>query len=129
MLAHQRRVHKAEIFPCEKCDKQFKSSQGLRKHTETIHDQKIIEKHTCDLCGKEVNCLKSHKDRFHSDTKFPCNTCGKIFSTIYDMKTHSKQMHVNKDRIKCDVCKKEIIGKSNFLCHMKLIKMWSFDLI
>ena len=64
--------------------------------------------------------IRRHNNRFHKDTNFPCNTCGKTFSTNDDVKRHSQRMHSKScERVSCDICEKEILGKANLLCHMK----------
>ena len=63
------------LLKCEICDKEFKSSKGLKNHIDIVH--KLMEEH--------------HQ----------CNTCQKVFKLQSQLTSHVKTVHEKKKYHKC----------------------------
>lgn len=67
MAKHMRNRHssKATRFPCQLCDKSFKSEELLSQHNKIHSGDKV---HSCEHCGKSYVCktnLKTHLLKVH----------------------------------------------------------------
>ena len=82
-LPEEERNNPADMVECDRCSKQFKNLERLKKHIRDIHDKPAIQ---CELCSFQ--------------TKYNCN-----------MKMHVKRVHDNKPlRETCPVCSKECVS-------------------
>lgn len=70
-----------KTYPCDTCNKQFKSKYKLKEHMYTHMKGNSF---TCEICGKYYktkSILKKHTFRIHGkNNKQQCNICGKILS-------------------------------------------------
>jgi len=82
-LPEEERNNPADLVQCDRCNKQFKNLERLKKHIRDIHDKPAIQ---CGLCSFQ--------------TKYNCN-----------MKMHVRRVHDNKPlRETCPVCGKECVS-------------------
>ena len=63
------------IFPCENCDKQFSSSQGLSFHKKSVHFGIKYSCHLCNHKGTTQFSLNKHITSVHEGKHYPCNKC------------------------------------------------------
>ena len=78
----------AEKAICEKCDKSFKSMEGLRLHSKNMHTEKRLQ---CQYCSKKYNDVRLRDDheRTHTGEKpYNCSFCEKTFSSYKSLKNH-----------------------------------------
>ena len=91
------RNEKLQVFPCEKCPKQFSSNDVLEKHAETHIQNPCV---TCGITFSTQGNLKRHILRIH-DTEIgeknkeliTCSQCVKSFSKNANLKRHMKEYH------------------------------------
>ena len=82
-LPEEERNNPADMVQCDRCNKQFKNLERLKKHIRDIHDKPAIQ---CELCSFQ--------------TKYNCN-----------MKMHVRRVHDNKPlRETCPVCSKACVS-------------------
>lgn len=79
-------------FECTKCQKIFKSNQGLRQHEGKVH---------------------------FSSKKAKCKYCNKRFKNTYAVKYHRIQVHEKRNRVECYLCGKVLYNRFNFKNHLK----------
>ena len=111
---------------------------SIRGHIETIHSNGKT-KVKCDLCGKEMlkNNLPRHKmthstqpkgDQNRERDRFEvcCLRCGKIVEKN-SLAAHVRNVHVNIEKIQCNVCgvrvKRKSLKSHQFI-HSKNRKVW-----
>ena len=88
-LPEEERNNPADNVSCDRCNKQFKNLERLKKHIRDIHDKPAMQ---CQLCNFQ--------------TKYNCN-----------MRMHVKRVHENKPlRETCPICNKECVSVD---WHMK----------
>merc|ERR1719319_411946 len=87
--AHYEGVHIGQlVYPCNFCEKVYKSHHVLRCHISNQHDAQQMGKVTCELCGGSyvsAKAMRHHKRTLHLESPQPllCSFCPKTFSTIY----------------------------------------------
>ena len=108
-----------ESFHCEVCPFSTKYKGNLEIHMKG-HDQTLSQ---CDICHEKVKWLDRHIERRHTDQpRIKCNQCDYSALKDADMTAHIQRKHsLVKDIFKCDICDKELKGKSNLLYHKKLV--------
>ena len=78
-------------FTCNDCDKTFKTTAFLKRHS-LIHLQ--VKPYFCDECGKsfaDPSYFKCHKKEQHSGSRpFECSFCAKGFKMQKSLKLHLK---------------------------------------
>ena len=82
-LPEEERNNPADMVTCDRCNKQFKNLERLKKHIRDIHDKPAIQ---CQYCNFQ--------------TKYNCN-----------MRMHIRRVHENKPlRETCPICNKECVS-------------------
>ena len=82
-LPEEERNNPADFVICDRCNKQFKNMERLKKHIRDIHDKPAIQ---CQYCKFQ--------------TKYNCN-----------MRMHIRRVHENKPlRETCPICHKECVS-------------------
>lgn len=75
----------------------------------------------CEICEASVavTSLKRHQ-KLHSDVKVghQCDECGAYFSRKDGVKAHKMRLHVEKDKLKCDLCAKELVDQRTLNIHV-----------
>ncbi|XP_043800829.1 gastrula zinc finger protein XlCGF46.1-like isoform X2 [Apis laboriosa] len=105
-------------FPCDQCDKSFKTPLQLKKH-ETVHTG--AKPHQCAVCGRtfrEKGTLREHH-RIHTGAMpFTCEFCGKCFRFKGILTTHRRQ-HTGERPYSCLECQHHFTNWPNYNKHMK----------
>ena len=114
---------KALLFPCDKCDKSFKSSNALLHHDKKVH-RKI--QFSCEHCGKSYtknSLLNIHIDTKHNgielSLKCKYENCDQTFRSYASLYYHTNRVH-KKMRYSCKQCCSLVyISRTSLWCHMK----------
>lgn len=80
-------------FKCTKCDKLFKTDQGLRQHEGKVHFTR--KKAKCVYCNKRFKntlAVKYHRIQVHEKrNQFECYLCGKVLYNKFNFRNHLKR--------------------------------------
>ena len=90
-------AHKETEYPCNICNKVYKSYNGLDRHKK-VHTE-APNQYECDICHKMFaqNATMQRHKRIHLNIKpFLCDVCGTRFTQSTGMKSHRKT-HFHKD--------------------------------
>ena len=49
--SNKSRQKQQNLLKCEICDKEFRSNNGLKNHSNIVH--KLIKEHQCNICQKK----------------------------------------------------------------------------
>eukprot|EP00088_Acartia_fossae_P061804 TRINITY_DN7435_c0_g1_i4.p1 TRINITY_DN7435_c0_g1~~TRINITY_DN7435_c0_g1_i4.p1 ORF type:complete len:146 (+),score=15.68 TRINITY_DN7435_c0_g1_i4:172-609(+) len=82
-----------QVFPCDICNIDYKSSSGLRFHNIKNHNM-----------GSEVTC----------------ELCHKSFARLAELKTHKRLVHEKEKRFFCDVCHKGFFQEQSLIRHKRI---------
>ena len=118
-------VHKdSPKYPCEKCQKVFKSKRILQTHNSKVHGIHPDMKFKCSKCPQSFNFethLKAHFVK-HSLSKQPpdlfCDQCDQVFHTRSALSYH-KAKHV-KSEYPCNQCTKSFKSDFGLKYHLKI---------
>jgi len=90
-------------FPCSSCEKEYSTSDGLRRHqlTHTTSDEKPFQCKQCENKYSRQDTLSLHVKRLHGDEtpkadskeRFPCEQCDKKLSRKDVLIKHVRNMH------------------------------------
>jgi len=132
---------------CEKCNKDFATNFGLKKHTRLVHME--INDFICEYCNKSFSCneslknhtrvhtgevlsckfdncnksflnprdLKDHENVHTKETSYLCPDCGDVFDTNKKMLNH-REKHKKNDT-PCNICGKLIKNLASFKAHIR----------
>lgn len=125
LRAHKRLVHSPRTFTCpqDRCDKSFKSKEGLKQHI-LVHSG--VKNFQCSECGYRVRTkhhLKLHTLKRHTDMKktIPCEVCGKLFRHISNLKCHFYTHKAREERQhRCEVCSLTFRTQKSLDSHLAL---------
>ncbi|OUC47324.1 zinc finger, C2H2 type, partial [Trichinella nativa] len=91
---HMLHMHKSQCdFKCSKCDKRFKTVQGMRAH-EFSHTNNVM--HPCTICGIGFMTLSSytvHRRTVHKLRPYRCHLCLDNFDRRDKLSKHLKTEH------------------------------------
>merc|ERR1719318_419062 len=103
---------------CDKCNKEFSTSFGLKKHIRLVHME--INDFNCDYCNKSFlnpRDLKDHENVHTKETSYLCPDCGDVFDTNKKMLNHGEK-HKRNDQ-PCNICGKLIKNLASFKAHIR----------
>ena len=141
LKTHERNKHeKFETFDfkCDKCNKVFKTEEGVKIHLKLVHDGKKNEEnmynkvgtfdgqfHRCDLCNKEFShqaSLSMHVQLVHEKRKdHKCHLCEKAFARPERLKRHIDFRHYGIKHFQCDKCERSFPHPEHLTYHIKSV--------
>ena len=111
LLKNHMAVHGDTVHPCTSCDKFFRNSWALMRHTLTHEKQ---QPYACSMCSDVFTSnglLKRHLSWRHN-----CEICDRQFADTTILRTH-KQTH-KEYQMFCTVCNKSFMLESQLRRHM-----------
>ena len=94
---HKKNIHSTETFPCESCEKTFKSVRNRDLHFQRMHgENKDIKRYKCETCNKAFkyySVLYAHINNIHGERKWSCYFCGRKFASKGNLKAHQEGVH------------------------------------
>ncbi|XP_044269448.1 gastrula zinc finger protein XlCGF26.1-like isoform X33 [Tribolium madens] len=105
---------------CEFCQKTFKTANSLRKHVKKLHHG---ERHLCDICGKALSSAASLRDHtlIHTGEKpFPCSHCDKRFAKKQHLTDHVR-VHTKEKPHACPFCEKKYSQRTPLTLHIRSV--------
>lgn len=147
MLRHMAMIHSnEEKFECEKCNKTFKTKDGLKRHVNThlttykctecrqeflLYIEMVRHKAAahkkeqllliCSICRKQFpshHRLFVHLRTHSAEKPYECCICQKRYKSNESLK-HHKLSHLRSKSHLCDVCGKDFIHKTSLVIHKK----------
>ena len=113
-------------FPCQKCNRVFKTNDKLDGHMNQAHSSPD-QKSKCPKCAKEFKRkenLRDHTRTVHADKsqETPCDECGKVFNTRKAMSKHKRLFHATETNL-CYMCGFKTKDTANLAKHIMRIHL------
>jgi len=109
-----------ELYPCEKCDKKFKTYEIMQKHLKGVHESSHVPCYICAKLVKEGTPMEHHIKYVHlKPNQFECEHPGCNFKTRHkDTLLDHQTIHTGTKRWCCGTCGKEHRLRSGlYLCE------------
>ena len=102
-----KQIHEeSSSLSCLKCNRTFKSKEGLIFHDRVAHKEK--KSYKCEICGGEFADnyhLKRHISDVHEEKKpFECEICNSSFVGQTTYERHISAVHDGKKQFRCETC-------------------------
>ena len=84
-----------QVYPCDKCGKEFRSKSNLRQHMEAAHSDSPNPKYKCHICFKQLkqdNSWRKHMANAHGVGE-RCKFCDKLYKNTDALNRHLKLVH------------------------------------
>lgn len=113
--------HETGSFPCDGCDKVFRSTNAKNEHYATVHVQ--VRRHRCPHCTERFrNYFQRNKHILNvhglKTKEFKCTMCPKVFTLSGKLGVHIRTVHLKVKRHACEVCEWKFYSKSELKEHM-----------
>ena len=115
----KRRHDRNVTFPCEACDKIFKTMDRLKRHMLTHSGMKPF---TCPICGRgftQSHHMTSHIRTHTGEKPYKCTECDKCFTEKNLLKRHVR-IHTGERPYSCKICAKHFAVSSAVVVHMRM---------
>ena len=120
------RLKRGMNFPCTKCEKGYKTKDGLKDHKRYKHG----DVSTCTECSKVFGSkvqLGSHVRDSHGPMLHCCALCGKKFRRKGDLERHivpcaqgkGKKSTSQDTKFTCEMCSKLFASKDSLSLHLR----------
>nr|XP_034837898.1 PR domain zinc finger protein 5-like [Maniola hyperantus] len=113
--------HETGTFPCESCDKVFRSMNAKNEHNASVH--KKVKRHRCPYCpemfrnyfqrNKHISIIHGMKLK-----EFKCSVCPRVFTTSGKLGYHVQTVHLKIKRHACKVCEWKFYSTTELKDHM-----------
>ncbi|KAF9419608.1 hypothetical protein HW555_003886 [Spodoptera exigua] len=109
-----------EWYPCNECDKTFRSKYSRSFHVARIHkNEPAYPCNKCDEVFISYHMRYRHKMNVHGEKRqFPCDGCDKIFVSRKTLREHNQRTHLQLFRHQCSLCDKKFYLPSALRDHM-----------
>lgn len=131
-------------FPCDICDKKFKSSRVLQDHKKrffhkqcevcldyfssdatlfqhfSVHVTQTAATYSCDQCDENFpnkKLLKAHRDKHRL---YVCEMCSAEFRRKDDIQSHLRMNCTKRTLFHCSVCNKSFLSENNLKEHINI---------
>ncbi|KAG6458058.1 hypothetical protein O3G_MSEX010642 [Manduca sexta] len=104
---------------CEKCDKGYSTSGGLRVHNRFVHGD--AKPHICPHCNKQFTApsyLKVHMVKHTGEKNFECEICFRKFVSKEALIYHIRR-HTGERPFSCHICEERFVNSSARAEHIK----------
>ncbi|CAH2251338.1 jg5991 [Pararge aegeria aegeria] len=113
--------HETGTFPCEGCDKVFRSMNAKNEHHASVH--KKVKRHRCPYCPdmfRNYFQRNKHISNIHGMKlkEFKCSVCPRVFTTSGKLGFHVQTVHLKIKRHACEVCEWKFYSKTELKDHM-----------
>lgn len=107
-------------FVCKFCGRTLSTYQSLLDHEHIHTGEKPYPCEICDKSFRSYTARWSHMQR-HKEGNFICEQCGKSFNYKQNLMTHV-QIHVSMEERKhpCPTCNKRFLRKAHLNVHMRI---------
>ncbi|XP_026743941.1 zinc finger protein 12-like isoform X2 [Trichoplusia ni] len=109
-----------QTYPCDECDKIFKSKNSRNFHVARIHKNEPA--YPCNKCEEvfiSYHKRYRHKMTVHGEKRcYPCEGCDKIFNSRKAVREHNQKTHLQLLRHECNICDKKFYLPSALRDHM-----------
>lgn len=114
-------THETGQFPCESCDKVYRSANAKNEHFAVVH--KKAKRHRCPHCNETFSNYfqrNKHVSSIHGVKlkEFKCTMCPKTFTLTGKLNVHIKSVHLKVKRFSCDFCDWKFYSKSELKDHI-----------
>jgi uncharacterized Zn-finger protein len=105
---------------CSICGKKFVNGRHLYRH-KRLHLAEQYQCQHCDKTFAVKEYLQFHIRRMHSvqKSRFQCRQCSKSFNYSNNRRRHEREVHDNK-KFKCDICCAVLASKDRLMSHLNL---------
>ena len=87
----------SEKYPCEYCEKEFNTLNGLEYHIKNSHNQKLKEKNYLkninEKDNKNDNYKKNIDENYNNIDFYSCDHCSKVYNDLEQLKQHINDNH------------------------------------
>jgi KRAB domain-containing zinc finger protein len=100
-LSRHERLHLAEQYQCQHCDKTFAAKEYLQFHIKQMHSVQK-PRYQCRQCSKSFNHSNNrrrHEREVHDNKKFNCDICGVVLASKECVKAHLVRIYNSKTPI------------------------------
>ncbi|XP_048003217.1 oocyte zinc finger protein XlCOF6-like isoform X10 [Leguminivora glycinivorella] len=113
--------HETGSFPCDACEKVFRSTNAKNEHYALVHMR--VKRHRCPHCPETFRNYfqrNKHVSSIHGLKlkEFKCNLCPKVFTLSGKLGVHIRTVHLKLKRHACEVCEWKFYSKSELKEHM-----------
>ncbi|KAL0853006.1 hypothetical protein ABMA27_012787 [Loxostege sticticalis] len=113
--------HEDGAYPCDRCDKLFKTTESRLNHFQRIHMK--VKKNKCMYCEESFGDYTQKLVHLHvvhglKRKEYKCSFCPKVFKKSSVLRSHERSVHIQLDKFICDFCGYTCYDKKHMVDHM-----------